>query len=87
MQQAKGSEVSRWNKRGRQGKYSEGEEGLSDQAKIFLFTSSLTKKGRVFVERISLDVFVRDSAFLESNPALVGERAELCGEERGRRGV
>jgi len=41
---------------------------------------TLTQQGRVFIERIGLDVFVRDSAFLESYPAFLRERAELCKE-------
>jgi len=61
-----------------------GEEGLSDQAKISISRSgSLTQQGGALIERVGLDVFVRDPAFLESYPAFLGERAELSGEREG----
>jgi len=56
------------------------EEGLilSDQAKIsFSRSGSLTEQCRVLVERVSLDVLVRYSAFLKSYPAFLCEGAEL----------
>jgi hypothetical protein len=53
---------------------------LSDQAKIsFSRSGSLTQQARVLIERVSLDVFVRYSAFLESHPAFLREWAELLG--------
>lgn len=68
---------------GRYGDAGGGEEGLSDQAKISISRSgSLTQQGGALIERVGLDVFVRDPAFLESYPAFLGERAELS-EERG----
>ena len=46
----------------------------------FRVQGSLTQQGGALVERVSLDVFVRYSAFLESYPAFLGEWAELLGE-------
>ena len=45
--------------------------GMSDQAKICISRSgSLTEQARILVERVSLDVFVGDSALLEGYPEL-----------------
>jgi hypothetical protein len=57
------------------------DEGLSHQDKTsFSHSGSLTQQGRILVERIGLDVFVRDSAFLETYPTFLRERAELLRE-------
>ena len=57
---------------------------MSDQAKICISRSgSLTEQARILVERVSLDVFVGDSALLEGYPAFLSERAELGGVSIG----
>lgn len=65
-----------------------GEERLNNQKRRFAFGTqgSLTKEGRVLIEWVCLDVFVRNSAFLEGDPALLGEWAELLREREGEEG-
>lgn len=47
---------------------------------------SLTQEGRVLIERICLDIFVRNPTFFEGNPTFVGEWTKLLieGGEGGR---